>query len=82
MDQLLSPDLNYFGVSTPQAPFDWKDFELFVNAAKKRPNLLMFFSGWDRDYPSDKIVTTWRCGSTRKLVCRGCWCSAIATISG
>jgi hypothetical protein len=60
MQQLLSPDLNYFGVSTPQAPFDWKDYELFVNAAKKRPNLLMFFSGWDRDYPSDKIVSTWR----------------------
>jgi hypothetical protein len=60
MDQLLSPTLNYFGVSTPQAPFDWKDYELFVNAAKKRPNLLMFFSGWDRDYPTDKIIATWR----------------------
>lgn len=60
MDALLAPELNYFGVSTPQAPFDWKEYELFVNAAKKRPNLLMFFSGWDRDYPTDKIVATWR----------------------
>lgn len=62
MEALLNPELNYFGISTPQAPFDWKEFELFVNAAQKRPNLLMFFSGWDRDYPTDKIISTWRRG--------------------
>jgi Glycosyl hydrolase family 26 len=62
MESLLAPKVNYFGVSTPQAPFDWKEFEVFVNAAQKRPNLLMLFSGWDRDYPTDKITTTWRRG--------------------
>ena len=51
MEALLAPELNYFGVSTPQAPFDWKEFELFVHAAQKRPSLLLFFSGWDREFP-------------------------------
>jgi hypothetical protein len=60
MEQLLNPELNYYGVSTPQAPFDWKEYELFVNAAGKRPSSLMFFQGWDRDYPKDKIVDIWR----------------------
>src|SRR4029077_9060322 len=60
MDELLNPQLNYYGVSTPQAPFDWKEYELFVNAAGKRPSSLMFFQGWDRDYPKDKIVDIWR----------------------
>lgn len=61
LDALLNPELNYYGVSTPQAPFDWKEYELFVHAAGgKRPNMLMFFQGWDRDYPKEKIVDTWR----------------------
>ena len=36
---------NYFGVSTPQAPFDWKDFQIFSAAARKLPNMVEFFSG-------------------------------------
>jgi hypothetical protein len=61
LDALLNPQLNYFGVSTPQAPFDWKEYELFVHAAgEARPNMLLFFQGWDRDFPKAKITDIWR----------------------
>ncbi len=61
--QVLSPTNNYFGVSTPQAPYDWKDFQIFAAAAQKLPSLVQFFQGWDREFPRDAVIETWRRGA-------------------
>ena len=63
IEQLLAPADNYFGVSTPEAPYDWKDFQIFSASARKLPSMVEFFVGWDRDYPSSQIVETWRRGA-------------------
>jgi len=63
MAELLAPADNYFGVSTPQAPYDWKDFQIFAASAHKLPSLLEFFQGWDRGFPRDQVVETWRRGA-------------------
>ena len=61
--QALAPTDTYFGVSTPQAPYDWKDFQIFAAAAQKLPSMVQFFQGWDRDFPSDAVIETWRRGA-------------------
>lgn len=63
IDELLAPERNYFGVSTPQAPYDFKDFQIFAGAARKIPNMVEFFQGWDREYPRDQIIELWRRGA-------------------
>ena len=63
VEALLAPTDNYFGVSTPQAPYDWKDFQIFAGAAQKLPSMLEFFVGWDREYPRDEVIETWRRGA-------------------
>ncbi len=63
MAELLAPENDFFGVSTPQAPFDWKDFQIFAGSAGKLPSMLEFFNGWDRDFPRDQVVETWRRGA-------------------
>ncbi len=60
---LLSPTDNYYGVSTPEAPYDWKDFQIFSSSAKKLPSMVEFFLGWDREYPATEITETWRRGA-------------------
>ena len=61
--EVLAPTDNYFGVSTPQAPYDWKDFQIFSAAAEKLPSMVQFFQGWDRDFPQDQVIETWRRGA-------------------
>jgi hypothetical protein len=61
--ELLAPKDDYFGVSTPEAPYDWKDFQIFAGSAHKLPSMLEFFQGWDRDFPRDQVVETWRRGA-------------------
>jgi mannan endo-1,4-beta-mannosidase len=63
MEELLAPQDNFFGVSTPQAPFDWKDFQIFSAAARKLPSMVEFFQGWDREFPRDQVIETWRRGA-------------------
>ncbi len=63
LDALLSPELNFFGVSTPQAPYDFKDFQIFAAAARKLPNLNEFFLGWDHEFPRDQVIALWRRGA-------------------
>jgi hypothetical protein len=65
--ELLSPELNYFGVSTPQTPYDWKEFDIFVSAAGKRPSAVEFFLGWDREFPREQVVQIWRRGALPML---------------
>ena len=61
--EVLAPTDNYFGVSTPQAPHDWKDFQIFAAAAQKLPSMVQFFQGWDREFPRDAVIETWRRGA-------------------
>ena len=63
IEELLAPTDNFFGVSTPQAPFDWKDFQIFAAAAQKLPSMVEFFQGWDREFPRDQVIETWRRGA-------------------
>ncbi len=63
LQQLLAPTDNYYGVSTPQAPYDWKDFQIFAAAAKKLPSMVEFFQGWDRDFAPEQVAETWRRGA-------------------
>lgn len=63
MQALLSPPVNYFGVSTPQAPYDFKDYSIFAAAAGKLPNMNEFFVGWDHAFPGDQVVALWRRGA-------------------
>ena len=63
LQALLAPADNYFGVSTPQAPYDWKDFQIFAAAARKLPSMVEFFQGWDREFPRDQVIETWRRGA-------------------
>jgi mannan endo-1,4-beta-mannosidase len=63
MQALLAPELNYFGVSTPQAPYDFKDYSIFAAAAGKLPNMNEFFLGWDREYPANQVIALWRRGA-------------------
>jgi hypothetical protein len=63
LQALLAPSADFFGVSTPQAPYDWKDFQIFSAAAKKLPSMVEFFQGWDREFPRDQVIETWRRGA-------------------
>jgi hypothetical protein len=63
LDAVLNPQLNYFGVSTPQTPYDFKEFQLFAGAAKKLPSMDLFFVGWDKGFPRDQVVALWRRGA-------------------
>jgi hypothetical protein len=63
MEQLLAPASNYFGVSTPQAPYDFKDYQIFSAAAGKLPNMNEFFLGWDHDYPREQVIALWHRGA-------------------
>jgi hypothetical protein len=63
IEELLAPTDNFYGVSTPQAPFDWKDFQIFASAARKLPSMVEFFQGWDREFPRDQVIETWRRGA-------------------
>jgi hypothetical protein len=63
LDALLNPQLNYFGVSTPQTPYDFKEFQIFAGAAKKLPSMDLFFVGWDKAFPRDQVVALWRRGA-------------------
>jgi Glycosyl hydrolase family 26 len=63
LDAVLNPQLNYFGVSTPQTPYDFKEFRIFAAAATKLPNMDMFFVGWDKAFPRDQVVALWRRGA-------------------
>jgi len=63
LQALLAPTDNFFGVSTPQAPYDWKDFQIFAGAARKLPSMVEFFQGWDREFPRDQVIETWRRGA-------------------
>jgi hypothetical protein len=60
VEALLAPTDNFFGVSTPQAPYDWKDFQIFAAAAQKLPSMVEFFQGWDREFPREQVIETWR----------------------
>jgi hypothetical protein len=59
---LVSPSFRYDGVSTPQAPYDWKDLEIFESAATKDPNLLSWYVGWDQPYDPTIVAATWARG--------------------
>jgi hypothetical protein len=63
MAELLAPSRVYYGVSTPDAPHDFKDFEIFVSRAGKRPNLIHWFHGWDRDFNPELVIRSWRRGA-------------------
>jgi hypothetical protein len=63
LDALLNPQSNYFGVSTPQTPYDFKEFQIFAAAAKKLPSMDLFFVGWDKGFPRDQVVALWRRGA-------------------
>ncbi len=63
MQALLAPATNYFGVSTPQAPYDFKDYQIFAAAARKLPNMNEFFVGWDHAFPGNQVVSLWRRGA-------------------
>jgi hypothetical protein len=63
LEQLLAPAVNYFGVSTPQAPYDFKDYQIFSAAAGKLPNMNEFFLGWDKEYPREQVIALWRRGA-------------------
>jgi hypothetical protein len=67
MEELLTPTQNYFGVSTPQTPYDWKEFNLFTSAAGKRPSTVEFFLGWDRELPAEQVTQIWRRGALPML---------------
>ncbi len=59
---LVSPSFRYDGVSTPEAPYDWKDLEIFSSAAKTAPNLLSWYVGWDKPYDPTVVAATWARG--------------------
>jgi hypothetical protein len=63
MEQLLAPPVNYFGVSTPQAPYDFKDYQIFSAAAGKLPNMNEFFLGFDKQFPREQVIALWRRGA-------------------
>jgi hypothetical protein len=63
LQQLLAPATNYFGVSTPQAPYDFKDYQIFASAAGKLPNMNEFFLGFDKEYPRQQVIALWRRGA-------------------
>ena len=60
IEAALAPTDNYFGVSTPQAPYDWKDFQIFSAAAQKLPSMVEFFQGWDQEFPAGPVTESWR----------------------
>jgi hypothetical protein len=60
--ELLDPSFRYDGVSTPQAPYDFKDLEIFESAASRDPNLLSWYAGWDVPYDPAAVTAAWSRG--------------------
>lgn len=60
--ELLAPGSRYFGMYTSQAPFNWASFDDTSTKVGRNPNLVGYFSGWDKPFRADAVTRSWQRG--------------------
>ncbi|MFI2754050.1 glycoside hydrolase family 26 protein [Cellulomonas sp. P22] len=60
--ELLTPGARYFGLYTEQAPFSWSTLDDAAQKVTRTPNLVGYFSGWDKPFRADAIARSWERG--------------------
>ena len=60
---LVSPQLNYFGVTEDGLPNSTKQYDSIADHLGKAPSSIGFFAYWDAGFPAAKIQTSWQRGS-------------------
>ncbi|MGV8977102.1 MAG: glycoside hydrolase family 26 protein [Cellulomonas sp.] len=56
---LLNPTSRYFGMYTAQAPFSFATFDDSATKLGHAPNLVGYFSGWDKPFRADAVSRSW-----------------------
>jgi len=57
--ELLNPSTRYFGMYTAQAPFNFATFDDSATKLGHTPNLVGYFSGWDKPFRADAVSRSW-----------------------
>jgi mannan endo-1,4-beta-mannosidase len=60
--ELLNPTSRYFGMYTAQAPFSFATFDDSATKVGHTPNLVGYFSGWDKPFRADAVSRSWERG--------------------
>lgn len=60
--ELLNPTSRYFGMYTAQAPFNFATFDDSATKLGHTPNLVGYFSGWDKPFRADAVSRSWERG--------------------
>ena len=60
--ELLNPTSRYFGLYTAQAPFNFATFDDSATKLGHTPNLVGYFSGWDKPFRADAVSRSWERG--------------------
>jgi beta-mannanase len=65
--ELLNPATRYFGMYTAQAPFSWATYDESATKLGRNPNLVGYFSGWDKPFRADAVTRSWDHGALPML---------------
>ncbi|WP_448058559.1 glycoside hydrolase family 26 protein [Cellulomonas hominis] len=57
--ELLDPATRYYGMYTAQAPFNWATYDDTATRVGRTPNLVGYFSGWDKPFRPDAVTRAW-----------------------
>ena len=60
--ELLDPASRYFGMYTSQAPFNFASLDDTSTKVGRAPNLVGYFSGWDKPFRADAVTSSWERG--------------------
>jgi beta-mannanase len=61
--QVLSPRGQYFGLSTPQAPWSQSEIDGIASKAGERPSMLEYFNNWTEDFRPQAVQAAYEQGT-------------------
>ncbi|TGY75954.1 glycoside hydrolase family 26 protein, partial [Cellulomonas shaoxiangyii] len=59
---LLQPADRYFGLYTPQSPFNWAEVDDVAGQVGVAPDMAGYFQGWDTPFRPDAVTRSWSKG--------------------
>ncbi|WP_246036388.1 glycoside hydrolase family 26 protein [Cellulomonas telluris] len=62
LSSLMVPDHRYFGLYTPQSPFNWAEVDSVASQVGLAPNMAGYFQGWDTPFRADAVTRSWEKG--------------------